>query len=127
MVNKYLGPDNLPNRMLRELAEEITLVLTSIFTQTWLPTIGPSPSHFCCKLFKHMLCITLETTLTHKLYLPPPPTTQFSRGYSCGSLLLVNLHDLTSIFDQKLQVNLVMFDFCKSFDTVPFQLRRTLC
>ncbi len=33
-VNKYSGPDNIPKRVLQELAPDLAPMLTSLFTQS---------------------------------------------------------------------------------------------
>ena len=43
----------------------------------------------------------------------------FRRGYSRETQLLITLHDLMSLFDRKLQVDVAVLDFSKAFDTVP--------
>ena len=45
----------------------------------------------------------------------------FSSGYSCETQLVVTVHDLLNYFDQNKQVDTVILDFSKAFDTVPHQ------
>ena len=43
----------------------------------------------------------------------------FCSGYSCETQLVVTVHDLLNFFDQNIQVDVVILDFSKAFDTVP--------
>ena len=43
----------------------------------------------------------------------------FRSGYSCETQLVVTAHDLLNFFDQNRQVDVVILDFSKAFDTVP--------
>ena len=43
----------------------------------------------------------------------------FRSGYSCETQLVVTAHDLMSYYDQNRQVDTVILDFSKAFDTVP--------
>ena len=45
----------------------------------------------------------------------------FPSGYSCETQLVVTVHDLLNYFDQNKQVDTVILDFSKAFDTVPHQ------
>ena len=46
----------------------------------------------------------------------------FRSGYSCETQLVVTAHDLMSYYDQNRQVNTVILDFSKAFDTVPHRI-----
>ena len=43
----------------------------------------------------------------------------FSSGYSCETQLVVTAHDLLNYYDQNRQVDTVLLDFSKVFDTMP--------
>ena len=43
----------------------------------------------------------------------------FRSGYSCESQLVVTAHDLLNYHDKNLQVDTIILDFSKAFDTVP--------
>ena len=43
----------------------------------------------------------------------------FRSGYSCETQLVVTAHDLLNFFDQNRQVDVVILDFSKAFDTAP--------
>ena len=56
--------------------------------------------------------LDLHTILTHLQH-------GFRSGYSCETQLLVTLHDLMTRNNQKEQVDMIILDFSKAFDTVP--------
>ncbi len=146
-VNKYSGPDNIPKRVLQELAPDLAPMLTSLFTQsitTWeLPedwrdaNISPifkkgdrhiaanyhdyrsvSLTCVCCKLLEHIICHNVRDHLDkHDMLMPLQQG--FRQGHSCETQLLVTLHDLMLLFDHKFQVYVAILDFSKAFDTVP--------
>jgi hypothetical protein len=43
----------------------------------------------------------------------------FRSGYSCETQLVVTIHDMLQSFDKGKQVDIVILDFSKAFDTVP--------
>ena len=43
----------------------------------------------------------------------------FRRGHSCESQLIQTMHDLCSNRDKRLQIDMLVLDFSKAFDTVP--------
>ena len=142
--NKASGPDNIPIRVLKECAEQIAPFLQALFTQSLrtgnLPTdwktafITPlfkkgdrslpsnhrpvSLTSVCCKLMEHIIfrhimnhCETnnILTEVQHG----------FRRKHSCESQLLETVDDLAYHIDQGHQVDVVVLDFRKAFDTVP--------
>ena len=72
----------------------------------------------CCKVMEHILCkhmlnhLDLHKILTHLQH-------GFRSGYSCETQLLVTLHDLMTRNNLKEQVDMIILDFSKAFDTVP--------
>ncbi|KAI8513366.1 hypothetical protein Bbelb_100050 [Branchiostoma belcheri] len=50
-----------------------------------------------------------------------PTLAWFPKGLSCETQLLVTTHDLAHGLDQNLQIDAVVLDFSKAFDTVPHQ------
>ena len=143
-VNKASGPDNIPNRVLRELADELAPSLHLIFAQSLsssqLPSdwrnanISPifkkgdrhvasnyrpvSLTSVCCKLLEHIVCKHIRNHLDDHGILNNRQH-GFRKKHSTESQLLVTLHDLTSLWDQKLQTDVVILDFSKAFDCVP--------
>ncbi|KAI8509408.1 HEAT repeat-containing protein 1, partial [Branchiostoma belcheri] len=67
-----------------------------------------------------------DTNIIPTLGEPSVPTTPelkhgFRKGLSCETQLLVTTHDLAHGLDQNLQIDAVVLDFSKAFDTVPHQ------
>ena len=125
-VNKSPGPDDIPARILKELAHEIAPVLTHIFIQSletgeipedWLKAnIAPiykkgnrnlaenyrpvSLTCICCKVMEHILCKHMLNHLDlHKILTHLQHG--FRSGYSCETQLLVTLHDLMTQNNKK--------------------------
>ena len=63
------------------------------------------PSHIRQHLDQHSILSTLQHS--------------FRKSYSCETQLLVTLQDLFSYRDKNIQIDLVVLDFSKAFDTVP--------
>ena len=142
--NKVSGPDQIPCRLLRELATELTPVLTNFFrqslnmgqlpqvwTKAWISPIFKKGSRcqpenykpvsltcITCKLFEHILCSHIRGHLDRQGILTP-----FNHGFrgrhSCESQLLVTTHDMLQWVDRGEQVDVAILDFSKAFDTVP--------
>ena len=142
--SKAAAPDAIPCRLLKELATELTPVLTLVFRQSLesgtLPSIWTTAfvtpvfkkgnrneaenyrpvSLMCvtCKIFEHVICKHILNHLDRYQILTPL-NHGFRTGHSCESQLLVTNHDLMRYRDRKVQVDLAILDFSKAFDTVP--------
>ncbi len=143
-INKAPGPDDIPARILKELAEELAPILTLIFKQSletgtlpddWLKAnVAPiykkgnknlavnyrpvSLTCICCKVMEHILCRHILNHLDlHKIL----TTLQhgFRHGFSCETQLLLTLNDLMKQNNAKQQIDIIILDFSKAFDTVP--------
>ena len=142
--NKASGPDNISCRILKELAVELAPALTAIFNQSIdsgsLPTewtkanVTPiykkgnknqaenyrpvSLTCVACKVLEHIICSHMHKHLEQHDIL-----TSLQHGFrsrqSCETQLLVTLFDLLSLRDTKVQVDVLVLDFSKAFDTVP--------
>ena len=142
--NKASGPDNISCRILKELAVELAPALTAIFNQSInsgsLPTewtkanVTPiykkgiknqtenyrpvSLTCVACKVVEHIICAHMRKHLEQHDIL-----TSLQHGFrsrqSCETQLLVTLFDLLSLRDTKVQVDVLVLDFSKAFDTVP--------
>ena len=146
--NKAQGPDELPAKVLKELAFELAPALTKIFESSYetgdVPpewkqaNVAPiykgknsnksdaanyrpvSLTCICSKLFEH--CITksiLKHCATHGIL------TDAQHGFrerrSCETQLLTLTHDLARDMAGGGQVDLILLDFSKAFDKVPHQ------
>ena len=143
-TNKAAGPDKIPCRILQELAPELAPILTAIFIQSL--TTGQLPSQWStayvspvfkkgqtcspenyrpisltcvsCKLMEHILCSHIRAHLDRHgiLY-------HLQHGFrgrlSCETQLTTTLHDLFTIRDRGIQVDMAVLDFSKAFDKVP--------
>ena len=68
--------------------------------------------HIICRhLLDHLYKHNALTSLNHG----------FCGGYSCETQLVVTAHDLLESFDSDTQVDVLVLDFSKAFDTVPHQ------
>lgn len=149
-VNKAAGPDEIPNRVLQACATEAAPAITAIFQQSVnsgeLPTdwrdanIAPvykkgdrhaaenyRPVSLTCvisKLLEHIICHHMLDHLDkHKVL--TSLNHGFRSGYSCETQLVVTAHDLLGYYDKNKQVDTIILDFSKAFDTVPHKLLLT--
>ena len=142
--SKASGPDAIPNRVLKEAAEEISPILTAIFKQSieqeqlpsdWkkayvTPVFKKGDRHqpenyrpvsltcVCCKLLEHIICRHILQHLEEHNILAGVQH-GFRKGHSCETQLIETLHDLQQHKDNKHQVDVIVLDFSKAFDTVP--------
>jgi hypothetical protein len=144
--NKAAGPDKLPDRVLKEMASEISTVLTHIFNQSlatgqlpkdWIQAnIVPvykkgdktraenyrtvSLTSIACKLLEH---IVVSGVLKHtdKYKILSVFQHGFRSGHSCETQVLLTAHDLAAAHNRKSQVDMAILDFSKAFDKVPHE------
>ena len=143
-IHKAFGPDELPNRVLRELRNELAGPLTAIFRQSLETSQLPddwrnayitlifkkgnrhessnyrpvSLTSVCCKLLEHIVCSHIREHLDVNNVLSRFQH-GFRKGHSCESQLLLTVNDLASYHDCKVQVDIAVLDFSKAFDVVP--------
>ena len=142
-VDKAAGPDELPNRVLQECASEIKPVITAIFQKSvdsgelpedWrdanaAPVYKKGDRHtpenyrlvsLTCVLSKQLEHIIYHHMLNHldKQQVLTSLNHGFRSGYSCETQLVITAHDLLNFYDQNRQVDVVILDFSKAFDTV---------
>ena len=143
-AKKSSGPDNIPSWILKECADEIAPILQIIFTQSlnthtlpqdWLTAnITPvfkkgdcsKPSNYrpisltsiCCKIMEHII---LSFIMNHSSTNNIISSCQhgFRPGHSCITQLLPFIEDILHAMDQHFQVDILLLDFSKAFDTVP--------
>ncbi len=149
-VSKSSGPDNIPNRILklcsRELAPAVAHLFNLSFQTGQLPSdwknakISPifkkgnrheasnyrpvSLTSVLCKTLEHIICSHVRSHLDRHNILTPLQH-GFRKRHSCESQLAITMNDITQMYDRKKQVDLVILDFSKAFDTVPH--RKLLC
>ena len=144
--HKASGPNNIPCRLLKQLAPELAPCLSSIFLeslnsgllpQNWKQArIAPAfkkgstcmPENYrpisltcvCCKLLEHIVYSHIHKHLDSNNILTTLQHGSRSR-HSCESQLVTTIHDIMKRFDSKKQIDIAILDFSKAFDTVPHE------
>lgn len=141
---KACFPDQIPNRILKEVANEITPALqllyrsslrqaklpdewkhayvTPIFKEGDRSTAGNyrpvSLTCACCKMLEHIMYSSIMAHLEHHKIL-----LEFQHGFrkqrSCELQLLLTIHDITASLNVGDQLDAILLDFSKAFDRVP--------
>ena len=143
-ASKASGPDNIPNRILKECATELAPAIAILFQQSldtgtlpedWTSAnVSPifkkgdrhrpenyrpvSLTSVLSKLLEHIVCSNLMSHLTTNKVLTDL-NHGFRAGFSCETQLAVTLDELTRNLDRGLQTDIAILDFSKAFDTVP--------
>ena len=142
--HKAPGPDNLPNLVLKTLADQIGPSLAIIYQvslnsgklpQDWLSAnvscaFKKGDRHLAsnyrpisltsvpCKILEHIVCRHILCHLETNNILTDL-NHGFRSGYSTETQLLITTQDLLSAYDNNKQVDMAILDFSKAFDTVP--------
>ena len=143
---KAAGPDNIPCRLLKELASELAPVLTLLFNKSlatgdipeiWKhahvqPTFKKGdrnqPANYrpisltcvCCKLLEHIVRSGISSHLDSNNIITDAQH-GFRKKRSCESQLILTVDDLAAVIDKAGQTDTILLDFSKAFDTVPHQ------
>ena len=143
---KAPGPDELPNLILKNAANEISPFLKIIFHQSlqtgklpvdWVEAnVAPvfkkgdrhSPANYrpisltcvCAKLLEHIICKQIMSHFLENKILTPVQH-GFRSKHSCESQLLITTDEFIQNFEGKTQTDVVVLDFSKAFDVVPHQ------
>ena len=143
-IHKAMGPDGIPNILLKTCAEEISYGLSAIFQYSldtgtlpldWrnanvTPVFKKGDRHLAenyrpvsltsvsCKIMEHIICSHM---LKHfeKHNILTSLNHGFRSGYSTETQLLVTMQDLLQANDRNIQMDIAILDFSKAFDTVP--------
>ncbi len=141
---KATGPDNVPIRILKEIAPTIAPILTTIYQKSldtghvpkdWLQAnIVPiykkkdrtmasnyrpvSLTSVPCKILEHIIAKSIHAHLEEFKILTDKQH-GFRQRRSCESSLITTVHDLTKSLQNNRQIDLILLDFSKAFDTVP--------
>ena len=141
---KAQGPDKIANIMLKTCASQIAPALTNIFQRSvnsgklpsdWLnANISPVykkgyvhlPENYrpvsltcvSCKILEHIICKHILDHLERNKILTSL-NHGFRSGYSCETQLVTTVLDLLGKFDTGSQIDMIILDFSKAFDTVP--------
>ena len=141
---KASGPDCVPARFLKETATELAPALSAFFTQSLNKSTLPKnwtqaditpiykkssryqPGNYrpvsltcnCCKVMEHVICKhIIKHTEKHSILTVLQHG--FRRARSCESQLLVTIHDMLNYWNKNTQLDVIVLDFSKAFDTVP--------
>ena len=143
-ILKAPGPDQIPNKVLKECADELAPAVTCLFQASldtgMLPddwtnaNVAPiyekgdrhraenyrpvSLTSVMSKLLEHIVCCNMMKHLEENKILTSL-NHGFRTGYSCETQLGITIDDLTRNFDKGLQTDIAILDFSKAFDTVP--------
>ena len=148
--HKASGPDQIPARILKECAEELTPILTIFFQKTLdegqLPddwkranvsavykkgdrhcaaNYRPvSLTSICCKIQEHIITSCLMKHLNqHNILVDNQHGFRAKR--SCETQLVTLIHEIAANLESGTQTDLIILDFSKAFDKVPHE--RLLC
>ena len=145
-VNKAIGPDMVPTRILRDFADDIAQILRMIFQQSldsgqvpedWkMANIAAvfkkgdrsiasnyrpvSLTCVSCKVLEHIVFrsimdhVDLHKILVHFQH-------GFRNKHSCETQLVNTIEDLARCLNDREQLDLLVLDFSKAFDTVAHQ------
>ena len=141
---KANGPDLIPSRVLKECAPQIAPYLTIIFNQSLSEQQLPRDwlTANICPVFKKgarstasnyrpisltcVICKTMEHILYHhimahleQLNILKDYQHGFRKGRSCETQLIITVDEIAKSLDNRSQVDLLILDFSKAFDTVP--------
>ncbi|BHF81690.1 hypothetical protein SprV_0802482300 [Sparganum proliferum] len=144
--SKSPGPDEIPPKLLKELASELSVPLSMLFQTSFdtgtlpidwkLALITPlytggsrtstknyRPISLTCILCKVMERV-MKNVLIHILEVHGLLSNcqhGFRKGRSCTTNLLHSIQSWTRALDDRHEVHIAFFDFQKAFDTVPHQ------
>ena len=149
-VNVYnaIGPDLIPNCILKDCCVELAPILTQIYKkslregrllQDWLSAnvtaifkkgarhearnYRPvSLTSETCKIFEHVLFSQIMRLYTIHMFINPLQH-GFQKGLSCDTQLATTVYQLQKRLDDKQQVDLIILDFQKAFDKLPHRHR----
>ena len=145
--HKASGPDNLPARFLKEVANQIAPVLTIVFQasldQGHLPDIWKTaavvpiykkgsrsePSNYrpvsltciCSKILEHIVHSAISKHLEYYQILCDEQH-GFRRRRSCETQLITTVNEIAECLNQKGQCDILLLDFSKAFDRVSHSL-----
>ena len=143
---KASGPDELPNLILKNAANEISPFLKIIFDQslqtgklpddwveaiccpslqkkgigTYRQTTGRYPSHVFVPNYSNTSFVNKLCPIFRKTVLTPVQH-GFRSKHACKSQLLITTDEFIQNFESKTQTDVVVLDFSKAFDVVPHQ------
>ena len=145
--HKASGPDGVPAKLLKEIANEIAPAISILFQATlnqgtipatWKKAVvvplfkkgsRSSPANYrpisltaiLCKVCEHVIHSTIINHLSdHKIL--SDAQHGFRKRRSCDSQLILTINDLAKGIEEKGQTDLILLDFSKAFDKVSHRL-----
>jgi len=144
--HKASGPDHISPYILKHCTDEITPILYVIFTQSLSTSLLPNdwlkanvyPVHkkgscsnvanyrpisltsICAKVMEHIIYHSIMSHLNGNNILIENQH-GFRTNHSCVTQLLKLTEDISSALDCQKQVDLILLDLSKAFDSVPHQ------
>ena len=144
--NKSQGPDRIPPRILKEVAEEISTPLSLLFNKSLETGILPDdwksaevtaifkkgaksdpgnyrPVSLTCIVCKVLESIIRDAVVAHFTdnHLYSDCQHGFRKQRSCVTQLLEVMEDITLLLDKNQEIDILYLDFKKAFDTVPHE------
>ena len=143
-IHKACGPDEIPTRLLKVLADELTPVISLFFQASLNQGIIPedwkkanvvpvfkkgdrnraenyrpiSLTSVTCKLLEHVICSSIMRHLD-KYNILNDAQHGFRKRRSCATQLIQTIQDLAKSIETRDQVDVILLDFSKAFDRVP--------
>ena len=143
---KACWPDELPSRVLKEIAQAASEWLAFIFSQSFYLNVAPSdwskscisavfkkknksdPSNcrpisltsICCKVMEHIVLSHMAKHLSSNNILIDEQH-GFRQQFSCETQLISAIHNWAKLINICSQTDVVLLDFSKAFDSVPHQ------
>ena len=147
-VHKAMGPDEIPTRLLKELAKELIVYLTPIFTlfyqacldqgtipDDWITANAipifkkgdrNKPENYrsvslttnACKTLEHIVCSSTQRHLEAHIILTDAQH-GFRKRRSCETQLITNIQVLAKMVYNRVQTDVKLLDFSKAFDQDP--------
>ena len=144
--HKATGPDNIPGRLLKETADELSPGLAHLFqisvdngkipldwkaalvTPVFKKGNRSTPSNYrpisltpiVCKVLEHVIHTSVISHLERNGILTDCQH-GFRKRRSCETQLILTIDDLAKGLNDKQQIDTVLLDFSKAFDRVPHQ------
>jgi len=145
--HKATGPDGVPARLLKEIANEIAPAISTLFQATLnqgtIPAVWKealvvplfkkgnrsSPVNYrpvsltsiLCKLCEHVIHSAIINHLSANKILCDAQH-GFRKSRSCDTQLILTINDLAKGLEDKEQTDLILLDFSKAFDKVSHRL-----
>ena len=143
---KACGPDEIPARVLKELAPSVASWLSFIFQQSYDTGAVPSdwtkalvtaihkkdsksnPANYrpvsltslCCKVMEHIILSHIAKHLAANNILIDQQH-GFRQRFSCETQLISAVNDWAKCINSRSQTDVILLDFSKAFDSVPHQ------